>query len=75
MERQILRNIFPFVILSIILTGCYRMRAHSGGGQISDIPSRSVNTNDIALLPGYKIEPVIQGLTFPTAIAFDQARL
>ena len=47
------------------------MRSHSGGGQISDIPTRSVNTGDIALLPGYKIEPVVEGLTFPTAIAFD----
>lgn len=31
----------------------------------------TINANDIGLQPGYQIEPVISGLTFPTAVAFD----
>lgn len=49
------------------------MRSPNGGGQITTIPPRSVHAGDIALPPGYKIEPVISGLTFPTAIAFDDS--
>jgi glucose/arabinose dehydrogenase len=52
------------------------MRKSDGGGQIGAIPPRSVNTADIALPPGYKIEMVAQGLTFPSAVALDdQGRL
>ena len=47
------------------------MRASKGGGEIKTIPARAVNTDDIAIFPGYKIEAVAQGLTFPTAVAFD----
>ena len=47
------------------------MRGANGGGQISTIPERTINQNDIALQPGYKIEPVTSGLTFPSAVAFD----
>ena len=50
---------------------CYRMRKSHGGGQIENIPGRSINVNDIGLHPGYKIEPVSSGLTFPSAVAFD----
>jgi glucose/arabinose dehydrogenase len=57
----------------VIITGCYRMRASKGGGQIKDIPSRTININDIALADGYKIEAVTTGLTFPSAAAFDDA--
>lgn len=54
-----------------IIAGCYRMRASNGGGQIKTIPQRIIQPNDIALMPGYKIEAVASGLTFPTAAAFD----
>jgi len=47
------------------------MRSSHGGGQISSISSRKINTSDIALPPGYKIEAVVSDLTFPTAVAFD----
>lgn len=53
------------------LTGCYRMRASKGGGQIRHIPPRTVNAADITLPAGYKAEPVAEGLTFPSAITFD----
>ncbi|HEX2535962.1 MAG TPA: hypothetical protein VHK69_19610, partial [Chitinophagaceae bacterium] len=57
---------FPF-----FFSHCYRMRASHGGGEIKAIPARTVNAADISLAPGYRIEPVAQGLTFPTAAAFD----
>lgn len=47
------------------------MRKSAGGGQIKDIPPRTINTADIAVPPGYKIEMVAHGLTFPSAVAFD----
>jgi len=59
------------LVVSSTLTQCYRMRKSNGGGQIETIPQRKINANDIALTPGYKIEPVSSGLTFPTAAAFD----
>lgn len=62
--------LFLLIILSS-LTNCYRLRKSNGGGQIVDIPPRTTNVNDIALQPGYKIEAVASGFTFPTACAFD----
>jgi glucose/arabinose dehydrogenase len=59
------------IALIISTTGCYRMRKSAGGGQIGSIPARSVNTRDIALPPGYKVEMVAHGLTFPSAVAMD----
>ncbi|TCS86301.1 hypothetical protein EDD80_10893 [Anseongella ginsenosidimutans] len=47
-----------FVILSAVLSGCYRMRASKGGGQIQAARPRIINAADISLTPGYKIEPV-----------------
>jgi len=52
-------------------TSCYRMRKSSGGGQIGNVPARSINTADIALPPGYQIELVAQGFTFPSACVVD----
>lgn len=60
-------------IIAIFFTSCYRMRSSSGGGQISSIPQRQINASDIALPPGYKIEAVASGFTFPSAITFDDA--
>lgn len=47
------------------------MRSSMGGGQIKDIPERNIQPTDIAVPKGYKVEPVVSGLTFPTAAAFD----
>jgi glucose/arabinose dehydrogenase len=47
------------------------MRTSKGGGEINEVPPRVINASDVALLPGYKIEKVAEGLTFPSAIAFD----
>lgn len=36
-------------------------------------PPRTLDPSDVALLEGYRIEPVARGLTFPTGVAFDDA--
>ncbi|MGV3774429.1 MAG: PQQ-dependent sugar dehydrogenase [Verrucomicrobiales bacterium] len=61
--------------LSMLLNGCYSMRPSSGGAQVEAPPlgARQVDSSDIALPPGYKIEPVATGLTFPTAATFDDS--
>jgi glucose/arabinose dehydrogenase len=55
------------------LSGCYVMRPSSGGGQTSFRPPRKIDVADIAVPPGYRIEPIATGLTFPTGVAFDSA--
>ena len=55
----------------IAFAGCYVIRGSEGGGQTGILPERPVNTADVALHPGYKIELVGEGFTFPTAVAFD----
>jgi hypothetical protein len=70
MNRFLLHVLFLFALLSLTQS-CYRMRKSNGGGQIQTIPQRSIHSNDIALTPGYKIEALTSGLTFPTGAAFD----
>jgi hypothetical protein len=64
---------FATCLLSLLNLSCYRMRGSNGGGQIKAIPQRAINQNDIGLHPGYKIQSVISGLTFPSAVAFDDS--
>lgn len=59
--------------MAVILSGCYVMRPSAGGGQTSFRGPRKINVADIALPPGYRIEPVATGLTFPSGVAFDGA--
>ena len=61
------------VFAMALLSGCYMMRPSSGGGQTSFRPPRQVDVADIALAPGYRIEPVATGLNMPTGVAFDGA--
>jgi len=59
---------------ALALAACFSMRPSSGGGQnASFTPPRRVETADVALPTGYRIEPVAQGLTFPTGVAFDSS--
>lgn len=59
------------LILPLLNISCYRMRASKGGGQDASV-TRNTNPKDIAMAPGYKIELVSQGFTFPTDIVFDE---
>lgn len=54
---------------------CYSMRGSSGGGQTSFRPPRPVRAEDVAVPRGYRIEAVATGLTYPTAVVFDDAGL
>lgn len=55
------------------LCGCFRILPSDGGGQGNiRTESRPVNPDDIALPAGYTAEAVATGLTFPTAVAFDE---
>jgi hypothetical protein len=50
---------------------CYALRASDGGGQVMQPASRTVTRADVAVPPGYAIEPIATRLTFPTSITFD----
>jgi len=65
-----------FLALFFLLTlfhSCYLMQSSKGGGQKVTVTNRVIKPTDIALPTGYKIEPVVSGLTFPTGIAFDDS--
>lgn len=66
------QRIYVLVIITS-LSACYQMRKSKGGAQAKGNSQRQVNVADIALPKGYKIEPLTTGLTFPTAVAFDDS--
>ncbi|HVG40186.1 MAG TPA: hypothetical protein VM888_01145, partial [Chitinophagaceae bacterium] len=47
------------------------MRSSNGGGQKNVSNERMVNATNIAVTKGYKIEAITSGLTFPSAVTFD----
>jgi glucose/arabinose dehydrogenase len=55
-----------------VLPGCYGVTPPQGGANTEFRPPRQVNPADVLLPPGYRIEAVATGLTFPTGIAFDE---
>ncbi|MBB1284759.1 PQQ-dependent sugar dehydrogenase [Flavisolibacter sp. BT320] len=71
MRRSFLSITILLFFLGVFVSNCYRMRKSNGGGQIASIPQRTIDASDIALHPGYKIEAVATGLTFPTAVTTD----
>ncbi|RDV15639.1 glucose dehydrogenase [Pontibacter diazotrophicus] len=61
------------LFLAFCLCGCYRILPSKGGAQGSiRTEARPINPDDIALPAGYSAEAVATGLTFPTAVAFDE---
>jgi glucose/arabinose dehydrogenase len=56
----------------LLLSGCFRLFAGGGGGSTDFKPPRRVNSADVALPEGYRIEVVATGLTYPTGVAFDE---
>ena len=65
------RWLIGVIFLSTIVSGCYQIRGSKGGGQTAQLPERSIDPSDIGLPAGYTIAPVVTGLTFPTAVAYD----
>lgn len=61
-----------FVLIGIVLAGCFRLRGSHGGGETSFDPPRKISPRDIALPDGYRIEPAATELTFPTGVTFDE---
>lgn len=57
--------------LLIALAACYGIRASRGGGQVAVTDGRQTDPAAIAVPPGYTVTAVATGLTFPTAITFD----
>lgn len=57
----------------LALAGCYSMRPSHGGGQTTFTPPRHIEISDVAVPPGYRVEAVATGLTFPTAVVMDDA--
>lgn len=54
------------------LVSCYAVRPARGGGETGPgDQARAYSPEDIALPAGYRIEAVATGLTYPTAIVFD----
>lgn len=54
-----------------VTAGCFAILPSQGGGETEFEGPRTIDISDIALLEGYRIEPVATGLTFPTGVAFD----
>jgi glucose/arabinose dehydrogenase len=57
----------------LALAGCYGLGGSSGGGEIRAPNRRPVVARDVAVPSGFTIEAAAQELTFPTAVAFDDA--
>ena len=70
--RPLIHTVSLFLLLLVLsASGCYRTRPSMGGGQVANPGGRDVDAADVWLPPGYHIEPVFQGLTFPTGVTFD----
>lgn len=71
-----MKRIFIIVLFlgTLLLSpSCYRIMSSDGGGQLSYTPEqRNIDPSDVLLPEGYTIETVATGLTFPTAITFDE---
>src|SRR4051812_16447527 len=69
-KSRITRVVFLMVLLLQI--SCVKFRGHYGTRSFEPV-ARSINPSDIKLPPGYKIQAIAQGLTYPTAITFDES--
>lgn len=71
-RQQLFAPVLCLTALLVCASGCNPLRPQTGGGgQANWDGQRHVNPHDVWLPPGYKIEPVVQGLNFPTGVAFD----
>lgn len=68
-----MKRLLLLLLIAIAITSCYRMRTSKGGGEVKSVSQRKIIPADILLMPGYKIEMVAQGFTFPSAVTFDNA--
>lgn len=52
-------------------TGCYSLLPSNGAAQTDFLAPRRVHSGDVAVPPGYRIDTVALGFTFPTAVVMD----
>jgi hypothetical protein len=52
-------------VAALFFSGCLAILPSNGGGKALFHPTRQINPSDIALTPGYRIEAIATGLTFP----------
>jgi glucose/arabinose dehydrogenase len=71
MKPALFRAALPLVALPFFVSACYLFRPSNGAGQTSFSGPRNVDSHSIAVLPGFRIQAVATGLTFPTGVAFD----
>src|SRR4051794_9200230 len=76
------RRLLPLRLCAVLLVlGCtspawailfYTFLPSNGAGKAIFNPPRAVDPADVAVPPGYCIEPVVTGLTYPTAVVTDE---
>ena len=71
MEQSRATSICVWFFALVALGGCYRSLGSNGGGQVLYKGTRYIEPHDVWVPRGYRIEPVIEGLNFPTGVTFD----
>ena len=65
---------YPWFLLSgFLFLACYAVRPSAGGGKAAGKGTRRIDPAAIALPAGYRIEAFATGLTYPTAVTFDDS--
>ncbi len=69
------RSLLPATLATLLATaaGCYSLRPSAGAGQADFSPPRQPRAEAVAVPPGYRVELVATGLTFPTGVDLDDA--
>ncbi len=72
-----LRYLAPLLLVAVVASPAsailfYTFLPSNGAGKAYFSPPRQVNPADVAVPPGYCIEPVVTGLTYPTAVVTDE---
>ena len=61
------------IAIGLLASGCYSTRISDGGGTIPPVSTRDVDPADVEVPAGYVVEVAGTGLTYPTAVTFDDA--
>lgn len=70
MLRAPYRHAFAAFLVLALTTACFPFQASRGGGQTDFEGPRVVDPADVAVVAGFTVEVVAEGLTFPTGVAF-----
>lgn len=57
----------------LVALGCYSLLRSEGGRQERAVHERTIEPADVAVIEGYRVEVVAQGLNFPAGVTFDDA--